>query len=218
MGRPCKGNGPFRQSLALLVACPRGHRAADCLLAATPLRDSWCPVGASPPYGWGVPLADKSFSTNQRTFVGADILSARQRNFTNLLFPSAEREAFSVLLVFACPAGAKTTFSFAGQKKKRFWTPKKKRETSGNLGVVRYNRTQPQPCLVISWVKPFGLSFCFRRPAFERPVVPLAPLPLSGWNTAPCSLVSTPPGGWLLGEGGRRIPAGGRPHPSLSAG
>ena len=56
-------------------------------------------MGASPPYGWGVPLADKSFSTNQRTFVGADILSARQRNFTNLLFPSAEREAFSVLLV-----------------------------------------------------------------------------------------------------------------------
>ena len=28
---------------------------------------------------------------------------------------------------FACPAGAKTTFSFAPQKKKRFWTPKKKR-------------------------------------------------------------------------------------------
>ena len=110
MGRPCKGNGSFRQSLALLVACPRGHRAADCLLAATPLRDSWCPVGALPPYGWGVPLADKSFSTNQRTFVGADILSARQRNFTNLLFPSAEREAFSVLLVLACPAGAKPLF------------------------------------------------------------------------------------------------------------
>ena len=106
MGRPCKGNGPFRQSLALLVACPRGHRAADCLLAATPLRDSWCPVGASPSYGWGVPPADKSFSTNQRTFVGADILSARQRNFTNLLFPSAKRDPFSVLLVAACPAGA----------------------------------------------------------------------------------------------------------------
>jgi hypothetical protein len=28
---------------------------------------------------------------------------------------------------FARPAGAKTTFSFAQQKKKRFWTPKKKR-------------------------------------------------------------------------------------------
>ena len=28
---------------------------------------------------------------------------------------------------FACPAGAKTTFSFVWQKKKRFWTPKKKR-------------------------------------------------------------------------------------------
>ena len=53
--------------------------AAGCLLAAMPLRDSWCPVGAVPPYGWGVPLAGK------------------------------------------------TTFSFAQQKKKRFWTPKKKR-------------------------------------------------------------------------------------------
>ena len=88
---------------AFSFACPAGGTAqplgAGCLLAAMPLRDSWCPVGASPPYGWGVPLADKSFSTNQRTFVGADILSARQRNFTNLLFPSAEREAFSVLLV-----------------------------------------------------------------------------------------------------------------------
>ena len=32
---------------------------AGCLLAAMPLRDSWCPVGAVPPYGWGVPLAGK---------------------------------------------------------------------------------------------------------------------------------------------------------------
>ena len=84
-------------------------------------------MGTAEVRGWGVLLADKRFSANHRTFVGADILSARQRNFTNLLFPSAEREAFSVLLVFACPAGAKTTFSFALQKKKRFWTPKKKR-------------------------------------------------------------------------------------------
>jgi hypothetical protein len=46
-------------------ACPAGATAQ--------------PLAASPPYGWGVPLAGK------------------------------------------------TTFSFAPQKKKRFWTPKKKR-------------------------------------------------------------------------------------------
>ena len=34
---------------------------------------------------------------------------------------------FTLQLFFACPAGAKTAFSFALQKKKRFWTPKKKR-------------------------------------------------------------------------------------------
>ena len=83
-----------------------------------------CPAGATaqllaavPPYGWGVPPAGKTAFS----FVG-------------------ERGVFTLQLVFACPAGAKTTFSFAQQKKKRFWTPKKKRETSGNLGVVRYNR------------------------------------------------------------------------------
>jgi hypothetical protein len=36
-------------------------------------------------------------------------------------------DALSCSWFFACLAGAKTTFSFAGQKKKRFWTPKKKR-------------------------------------------------------------------------------------------
>ena len=36
-------------------------------------------------------------------------------------------DVFILQLVFACPAGAKTTFSFVWQKKKRFWTPKKKR-------------------------------------------------------------------------------------------
>ena len=166
------------------VACPAGATAqplgAGCLLAAMPLRDSLCPAGAVPLYGWGVALAGKRFSANHRTFAGADILSARQRNFTNLLFPSAKRVPFPVLLVaacpagdcffaypagataqplrpcrltdgtyplrvkplfllqesgmclpyswfFACPAGAKAAFSSAGQKKKWFWTPKKKR-------------------------------------------------------------------------------------------
>ena len=101
---------------------------------------------------------------------------------------------------FACPAGAKTTFSFAQQKKKRFWTPKKKRQTGGNDYGLRYNRAKPQSCLGIPWVKSFGLSFCFRRLAFERPVAPLAPLPLSGRNTAPCPLVSTPPGWVVFGK------------------
>ena len=59
---------------------------------------------AGPPYGWGVHLAgETAFS-----FAG-------------------KRDVFILQLVFACPAGAKTTFSFAPQKKKRFWTPKKKR-------------------------------------------------------------------------------------------
>ena len=92
-----------------LFACPAGSTAqllaAGCLLAAMPLRDSSCPVGAVPLYGWGVPLAGKRFSANYRTFAGADILSPRQRNFTNLLFPSAKRAPFPVLLVAACPAG-----------------------------------------------------------------------------------------------------------------
>ena len=43
-------------------------------------------MGTAEVRGWGVLLADKRFSANHRTFVGADILSARQRNFTNLLF------------------------------------------------------------------------------------------------------------------------------------
>ena len=173
-----------RPAEGCFFACPAASTAqplgAGCLLAAMPLRDSLCPVGAVPLYGWGVPLAGKRFSANHRTFAGADILSARQRNFTNLLYPSAKRDLFSVLLVaacpaeastafhpagataqplrpcrltdgtyplrvkplfllqesgmclpyswfFACPAGAKAAFSSAGQKKKWFWTPKKKR-------------------------------------------------------------------------------------------
>ena len=105
-------------------------------------------------------------------------------------------DAFILQLFFACPAGAKTTFSFAPQKKKRFWTPKKKRWTSGNNYRLRYNRTLALCCYGIPRVKDFRVFFCFRRPAFERPVLPFAPLPLSGWNTVTCSLVSTPPGGW----------------------
>ena len=61
-------------------------------------------MGTAEVRGWGVPPCGERFFTNQRTFVGADILSARQRNFTNLLYPSAKRDPFSVLLVAACPA------------------------------------------------------------------------------------------------------------------
>ncbi len=43
-------------------------------------------MGTAEVRGWGVPPCGERFFTNQRTFVGADILSARQRNFTNLLF------------------------------------------------------------------------------------------------------------------------------------
>ena len=71
-------------------------------------------MGTAEVRGWGVLLADKRFSANHRTFVGADILSARQRNFTNLLFPSAKRDAFSVLLVAACPAGDRFSACPAG--------------------------------------------------------------------------------------------------------
>ena len=45
---------------------------------------------------------------------------------------------------------------------------------------MRYNRIEGRFCWVIPRVKDFGISFCFRRPAFERPVVPFAPLPLRG--------------------------------------
>ena len=71
-------------------------------------------MGTAAVRGWGVSLAGKRFSVHHRTFVGADIISAQQRNFTNLLFPSAKRDAFSVLLVAACPAGDRFSACPAG--------------------------------------------------------------------------------------------------------
>ena len=54
----------MRFILQLFFAYPAGATAqplaAGCLLAAMPLRDSSCPAGASPPYGWGVFLAEKT--------------------------------------------------------------------------------------------------------------------------------------------------------------
>ena len=67
---------------------------AGCLLAAMPLRDSSYPVGAVPPYGWGVSLAGEiAFS-----FVGKWCV-------------------LSCSWFFACPAGAKTAFSFDSKEK-----------------------------------------------------------------------------------------------------
>ena len=138
--------------------------------------------------GWGVTLAGKTTFS----FVGERGVFTLQ-----LVFACPAGDRFS-----ACPAGAKTTFSFAAQKKKRFWTPKKKRWTSGNDYGLRYNRALDLCCYGIPRVRDFGVSFCFRRPAFERPVVPFASLPLRGWNAAPCSLVFTPPGWVVFGRGG----------------
>ncbi len=221
----------------LVAACPAGATAqplaAGCLLAAMPLRDSSCPVGAvpprmgrnpcgenrfffcgkagcfyfalvfacpagataqplaaSPPYGWGVPPAVKP------------------------LFLLWESGMFLLCVGFCLPGWGPKPLFLLIQKKKRFWTPKKKRETSGDDYGLRYNRAKPQSRLGIPWVKSSGLSFCFRRPGFERLVVPFAPLPLSGWNTAPCLLVSTPPGWWFLGK---RL-AGRWGHPPLRGG
>ena len=84
---------------AFSFACPAGGTAqplgAGCLLAAMPLRDSWCPVGASPPYGWGVLLAGKTTFS----FVG-------------------ERGVFYLTVGFLpTRLGAKTTFSFDSKEK-----------------------------------------------------------------------------------------------------
>ena len=65
---------------------------------------------------------------------------------------------------------------------------------------MRYNRALDLCCYGIPRVRDFGVSFCFRRLAFERPVVPFAPLPLRGWNTVTCLLVFTPPGRWFSEE------------------
>ncbi len=83
--------------------------AAGCLLAAMPLRDSWCPVGAVPPYGWGrSPCGENHF-------------------FACPAGATAQPLAALPPYGWGVPLAGKTTFSFAQQKKKWFWTPKKKR-------------------------------------------------------------------------------------------
>ena len=99
-----------------------GWNTVSCSLVFTP-PGGWfsegvggcCPAGSS--YGWGVYLAgETAFSL------------------------AGKRDVFILQLVFCLPGWGQNHFFFCLQKKKRFWTPKKKRETSGNLGVVRYNR------------------------------------------------------------------------------
>ena len=82
-------------------ACPAGATVqplgAGCLLVAMPLRDSSCPVGAVPPYGWGrSPCGENHF--------------------------------------FACPAGAKTAFSFQGKENSGSGLRKRKGGPVGILG------------------------------------------------------------------------------------
>ena len=94
----CGKSGMFL-SCSWFFACPAGATAqplaAGRLLAAMPLRDSWCPAGASPPYGWGVPPAGKTAFS----FVG-------------------ERGVFYLTVGFLpTRLGAKTTFSFDSKEK-----------------------------------------------------------------------------------------------------
>ena len=64
-------------------------------------------------------------------------------------------------LFIRLPGGGQNHFFFCVQKKKRFWTPKKKRWTGGNDHGLRYNHTKPQSCLVIPRVKDFRVSLLF---------------------------------------------------------
>ena len=78
-------------------ACPTEATAqpleAGCLLAAMPLRDSSCPVGAVPPYGW-VPCGGTDFP-----FVG-------------------KWDVFTLQLVFCLPGGGQNHFFFCSAKEK----------------------------------------------------------------------------------------------------
>ena len=99
----------MRRGMDVFCFCPAvGGTAqllvAGCLLAAMPLRDSSCLVGAVPPCGWGVPSAGKTAFS----FVG-------------------ERGVFILQLVFCLPGWGQNRFFFSGKRKQRFWTPKKKR-------------------------------------------------------------------------------------------
>ena len=140
-----RGSAPFVMRVGVVwVGC---GGVALCLRWGLPGRGlfSACPAGtiaqslaAGLPYGWGVALVRKT------TFSFA-----------------GKRGILPCSWFFACPAGAKTTFSFAQQKKKWFWPPKKKRWTGGNDHGLRYNHTKPQPCLVIPRVKDFRVSLLF---------------------------------------------------------
>ena len=111
------------------------------------------------------------------------------------LGPQPSRWRLCRLTDGAYPLRVNPLFLLLSKRKSGSGLRKRKGWAGGNFGEVRYNRIEGRFCRVVPRVKDFGMSFCFRRPAFERPVVPFAPLPLSGWNTVTCSLVFTPPVG-----------------------
>ena len=108
--------------------------AAGRLLAAMPLRDSSCPAGASPPYGWGVHLAGKTAFS----FVGKVGYFYLVVGF----FACPAGNCFS-----ACPAGAKTTFSFACKRKSGSGLRKRKGRPVEIMG--RYDTTGRWICAVM---------------------------------------------------------------------
>ena len=90
----------MRRGMDVFCFCPAvGGTAqllvAGCLLAAMPLRDSSCLVGAVPPCGWGVPSAGKTAFS----FVG-------------------ERGVFILQLVFCLPGWGQNHFFFCTAKEK----------------------------------------------------------------------------------------------------
>ena len=131
----------FRLLGLLVAACPAGAAAqplaAGCLLAAMPLRDSSCPVGAVPPRMGRNPCGENRFffcgkagcfyfalvfacpagATAQPLAAsppyGWGVPPAGKTTFSF----AGKRVVFTLQLVFAYPAGAKTTFSFAYKRK-----------------------------------------------------------------------------------------------------
>ena len=92
-------------SCSWFFACPAGATAqplaAGRLLAAMPLRDSSCPAGASPPYGWGVHLAgETAFSfVGKRGVLSCSCFFLPAR--LGIVFPLAQRGPKPLFLLLA---------------------------------------------------------------------------------------------------------------------
>ena len=151
----------------LVAACPAGATAqslaASCLLAAMPLRDSSCPVGAVPPrmgqvkplsllWESGVFLLCGCFLPAQ---LGPQPSRWRLLRLTDGTYPLRGKS------LFCLPGWGQNRFFFSGKRKQRFWTPKKKRETSGDDYGLRYNRALDLCCYGIPRVKDSGVSLLF---------------------------------------------------------